>query len=413
MICNILCVGTELLLGQIDDTNSAYIAQQLVDAGITSYEHRRVGDNPERIEKAMRELLEVSDVVIVTGGLGPTHDDITRDVAAIVMGAELKQDDNIVEHMRTFFTQRNRAMPDSNLRQALVPVGATPIENCFGTAPGLICPVGDKVIYLIPGVPHEMKPMVVDVIVPDIVSRGDTQAIVTRTLKSWGIPESSLVEILSDFVIAGETQDVKVGFLARGMNGIYVKLSAAADTLQHAREVIAPVEKQVLAVLGNAVYGYDDDTMESVLIDVLQAHQQTLAIAESLTGGMLSSRLVDVPGSSVVHRGGVVSYSREVKENVLGVDVEDVYSIECASQMAQGVRKHLGSDIGLSTTGVAGPDDDNGHTPGEVYIGIATDTQTIARKFLLGGDRKRVREYTTITAFDFLRRYLLGLDLEN
>jgi nicotinamide-nucleotide amidase len=412
VICNVLCVGTELLLGQIDDTNSTYIGQQLVDAGITSYEHRRVGDNPERIEKALRDLLEVSDAIIVTGGLGPTHDDITREVTATVMGAELEHDSAVLENMKAIFARRNREMPQTNLRQAMVPKGATVIHNHLGTAPGLMCPVGDKTIYLVPGVPHEMYPMVTDTIIPDILSRGKATAIVTRTIKTWGISESSLAEQLDAFVQAGETSDVKVGFLARGMNGIYVKLSASADTKEQARAIIAPVEHEVLAVLGEAAYGFDDDTMESIVIDLLKKQGKTIAIAESLTGGMLSSRLVDVPGSSDVHMGGVVSYTKAVKHDVLGVQVRDVYSNECAEQMAQGVAKHLGSDIGLSTTGVAGPDEDNGHPPGEVFIGISTATDTIAQRFLLGGDRKRVREYTTITAFDFLRRYLSSFNLD-
>lgn len=409
MICNILCVGTELLLGQVDDTNSGFIARSLVDAGIESYEHRRVGDNAERIEKAVRELLENCDSLIVTGGLGPTHDDITRDVVAKVMGTELELDQDIATDMKKFFARRSQKMAENNLRQAMVPKGATPIINETGTAPGLICPIGDKRIYVVPGVPREMQAMITQVVIPEIVSRDTSpKAIVTRTIKIWGMSESNLGELLSEFIQEGEAGDVKVGFLARGVNGNLVKLSAAAQTSEQAQQLIAPVEERVVKLLGDLVYAYDNQTMESVVVDLLTEKGLTLAIAESLTGGMVSSRLVHAEGVSKTLKGAVVSYAKSAKNEVLGVDVKDVYSNECAEQMAIGVRKHLDTDIGISTTGVAGPGPDDGHDAGEVYVGVSVGESTRSMKYVFAGDRKQIRQYATISVLNMLRLHLQG-----
>lgn len=414
MICNILCVGTELLLGQIDDTNSSYIARRLSDAGILSYEHRRIGDNHRRLFSEINSMLDDADVLIITGGLGPTHDDITREVMAEVMGVELNQDDEIVEKMKQHFASRNRDMSSNNLRQAMVPDGARVLSNPLGTAPGLKCLLQhngvEKITYLLPGVPHEMEFMINEFVIPDLVKRAGSNVIVTRTIKTWGIPESNLAEMLDKYVQHGETDDIKIGFLARGINGILVKLSTAAVTKESAEEKIKPVENEVLNILGDCVYAFDGETMESVVIDLLRNKKMRLAVGESLTGGMILSRLVDVSGASDVLAGGVVSYSIDVKKSVLGVNADDVYSHECAKEMAQGVKKHLNADIAISTTGVAGPGPDGGHNPGEIYIGISSHSETISEEFSINGDRRRIREYTTITALDCLRKYLTGLE---
>ncbi len=414
MICSVLCVGTELLLGQIQDTNSTFIGEQLAHEGINSYEHRRVGDNPERIARAVTDLLENSDALIVTGGLGPTHDDITREVVAGVMGVDLVINQEVVAQMEALFAKRKRKMTGNNLRQAMVPVGATVIHNPSGTAPGLVCPIEiagvSKNVYLTPGVPHEMKPMITDFIIPQLVQEaGQTNTIVTRTLKTWGLPESVLAEMLDDIVVRGETGDVKVGFLARGINGIYVKLSTTAETREEALVKISHTENEVVELLGDSLFAYDSDTMESVVTNMLIEKGLTLSVAESLTGGMIASRLVDVAGVSEVLKGAVVSYAESVKSDVLGVDVEDVYSHQCAQQMAAGVRNHLSSAIAISTTGVAGPESVDGHQPGEVFVGLSTEEENLSYDFALGGDRIRVREYAAITALNVLRKHLLGL----
>jgi len=413
---SILCVGTELLLGQIHDTNSGYIAQELVASGIDSFEQRKVGDNFERIRDTLLSMLEVSDSVIVTGGLGPTHDDITREVTANVMGVELVLDENAEKNMRDIFTRRGREMPEINLRQAMVPVGATVIPNSLGTAPGLICPlkVGMKVkhLFLVPGVPHEMKPMIKDVVVPFIsATKNSNDVIVNRTLKSWGLPESELSEELYDLVEECDKGDVKIGFLARGINGIYIKISMKAKERKIAESEIAKIEKRILAKVGKYVYAYDDESMESILIDLLRKKGATLSIAESFTGGLICSRLVEIAGASDILKGGIVAYQVEVKQNVLNIEFDDVYSLDCAEKMAKATLNKFESDYAISTTGVSGPGSQlvNGveHKQGEVYIAIARDDFVVSKKLILGGDRQRVREYGTISALNLLREILL------
>lgn len=416
MICNVLCVGTELLLGQIDDTNSTYIGQQLADSGIRSFEHRRVGDNHERIAIAVTEMLLSADALIVTGGLGPTHDDITREVLADIMGVTLEKDNSIVENMEKFFAKRNRVMPENNIRQAMVPVGADLMRNPLGTAPGLVCPLKvagkEKTVFLLPGVPHEMHFMMNEYVMPLLREMSDSNAIVTKTIKTWGLGESVLAEKLDELVQLGEHGDVKVGFLARGINGIYVKLSTSDSTVESALEKIEPVQRRVEDIVGDFIYAYDDETMESVVIDLLRERKANISIAESLTGGLVMSRLVDVPGASDVLAGGVVAYTTDRKRDVLNVNVEDVYSHDCAIQMAIGVRDKFDSSFALSTTGVAGPGDIDGHKAGEVYVGMFDGNRCVSKQFLVGGDRLRVREYTTISALDMFRRMLLGLPIE-
>jgi nicotinamide-nucleotide amidase len=432
MNCSILCVGTELLLGQIHDTNSAYIGEKLAEAGIASFEHRRVGDNEERIIKAVTEMLQSADALIVTGGLGPTHDDITREVLAIVMGVDLEIDLDVVEAMKQRFASRNREMSENNLRQAMVPVGATLMRNPLGTAPGLVCPIEVtgkvKNVFLMPGVPHEMKFMLNEYVLPKLIAdSGENRSIVTRTIKTWGLPESELAQTLDEIVQQGEVGEVKIGFLARGINGIYVKLSASADTRVNAQQKIAPVQVEVEKLIGENIYAYDDETMESTVLNLLRDKGEKLAIAESLTGGFISSRIVEIEGASDVLLGGIVSYDTRIKRDILKVDAEDIYSYQCAEQMALGVKETFGASISISTTGVAGPDPVAGsdpvavatrysvenlpaklHEPGEVFIGLSSNTETISECFNLGGDRQRVREYATITALNMLRKYLLG-----
>ncbi len=406
VICNLLLVGTELLVGQIDDTNSSWIGRVLLDSGIKSYEHRRVGDNEQRITKAINELLENADCLIVTGGLGPTHDDITREVTAKIMGVDLIHDQDIENDMRAKFAKRNIEMPKNNLRQAMVPQGAIKIPNHTGTAPGLMCPINNKWIYLVPGVPHEMKPMITDHVVPHIKTNGELDSIVIRTIKTWGTSESQLAELLDEYVQQGENSEVKVGFLARGINGIYVKLSVSTKTKDEALALIKPVEAEILEVLGDLVYGFDDQSMEQIILDMFRQNNLTLAIAESFTGGMVSSRLVEVEGMSKVLAGSCVTYATSAKEKILNVKVDDVYSLDCAKQMAQGARNLYETDFAISTTGVSGPDPEQGHQPGEIYIGISGPHGDFAFPFQLGGDRNRVRQYGTITALNTLRLHL-------
>jgi nicotinamide-nucleotide amidase len=422
----IVAVGTELLLGQIADTNSAWLGDRLAAAGVVSHFHQAVGDNHERITLALRTALARSDGVIVCGGLGPTQDDITREAIAEIMGVELVRDQKIVDVIATFFAARGRTMSANNARQADVPVGATLIAQRAGTAPGLICPLGNKVIYAVPGVPHEMAEMFERGILPDLRARmaeaGEEGVIVSRVLRTWGASESGLAESLQGRIDALDADDadgvpagsVTLAFLASGIEGIKVRITARAATLSEGTARLDSEEKAVRAAiegqLGDIVFGVDDESMEVAVAAQLIARGVTLGVAESLTGGLIASRLVNVPGASAWFRGGVVAYHEQVKFDVLGVPVGPVVSEAAAAAMARGVCRVTGSDVGLGITGVAGPDDQEGVDPGTIFVGLRLPDGTIvSRELHLPGDRERVRQYGAISALDLLRRALIEL----
>ena len=409
LTCDVVAVGTELLLGQIVDTNSAWIGEQLAASGISSHHQTKVGDNMARIVAELRVALERADAVIVCGGLGPTHDDITRDAMAEVMGATLEQDDEVAERIRVMFAARNRAMSENNLRQALVPVGATVIPQTRGTAPGLICPVADKVAYLVPGVPHEMKEMLERAVLPDLRARaGDPWVIHSRVLRTWGESESGLDERLRPIIDRLErAQNPTLAFLASGWEGLKVRLTARAATDADAAALLEPLEDEIRAELGTTVFGVDDDTMESVVLDLLRRRGWTLALAESVTGGLVSARLTGVAGASDVLRGGIVSYASEVKFDLLDVPVGPVVNEATARAMADGARRRLGADVGLALTGVAGPAEQDGRPAGTLCMGFAIGDTVDAITRQLPGHRQQMRELSVITALDALRRRLL------
>jgi nicotinamide-nucleotide amidase len=415
MRIEIVAVGTELLLGQIADTNSAWLGEQLALGGVDSHFHQAVGDNQERIVLALRTALARSDGVVVCGGLGPTHDDITRDAIAEVMNVKLVRDPEIMKRIGEMFSSRGRAMPESNGRQADVPERATVIPQVMGTAPGLICPVGHKVVYALPGVPYEMYEMFTRAVLPDLRRRmadeGDSSVIVSRVVRTWGNSESGLAEVLAPRIAALDAGggNPTIAFLASGMEGIKVRITAKAADAATAGSLLEAEQKQVVALVGEAVFGFDDDTMESVVGAALKSRGLSLGLAESLTGGLVASRLVGVAGASAWFRGSVVSYASDVKYNVLGVPAGPVVSTEAARAMAEGARRVLGSDIGLALTGVAGPDEQEGQTPGTVFVALARDGRpTESLETHLPGDRDRVRQYATISALDLLRRRLLA-----
>ena len=409
MRCDVLAVGTELLLGQIVDTNTAWIGEQLAAAGIDSCLHVHVGDNQARMAGTLRLLLEEADAVIVCGGLGPTQDDITREAIADVMGAKLERRDDLAEAIREMFLSRGRAMPASNLRQADVPKGGEPIANPNGTAPGLLCPVGDKVVYAVPGVPHEMQHMVASAVIPHLLERsGERGTILSRSLKTWGSTESGLAERIAHRVDA--QTNPTIAFLARGIEGLVVRITAKAPTPEEAEALIGAEERALRDELGDLVFGVDDQTMESVVSDLLRARGWTVGLAESLTGGLVGSRVSDAPGSSEIFKGSIVSYATEVKRSVLGVTADKVVSAECAIQMAEGARQVLGADVGLAVTGVAGPTEQDGLPVGTVYFGLALpDREVEAVCSRLPGDRVRVRQFSTISLLNLARLRLLGL----
>jgi nicotinamide-nucleotide amidase len=409
MRCDVLAVGTELLLGQIVDTNSAWIGEQLAAAGIDSYLHVQVGDNQARVVETLRSLLAEADAVIVCGGLGPTQDDITREAIAEAMGAALERRDDLADAIREMFMSRGRAMPASNLRQADVPKGGEAIPNPNGTAPGLLCPVGEKVVYAVPGVPHEMRHMVASAVVPHLLERSGTRGtIVSRSLKTWGTSESALSERIAGRV---DTQtNPTIAFLARGIEGLVVRISAKAGSPEEAEALIGAEEAIIREELGELVFGVDEETMESVVSDLLRERGWTLGLAESLTGGLVGSRVSDAPGSSEIFRGSIVSYATEVKRSVLGVTAEKVVSAESAVQMAEGARRVLGADVGLAVTGVAGPTEQEGQPVGTVYFGLALPGhEPESVHTLLPGNRLLIRQFATISLLNLVRLRLLDL----
>jgi nicotinamide-nucleotide amidase len=413
MRCDVLAVGTELLLGQIVDTNSTWIGEQLASVGIDSYEHRQVGDNLDRIVAALSDQLERADAVIVCGGLGPTQDDLTRDALAALAGVELVRDAEIEAHLRSLFGSRGRDMPDNNLRQADVPVGADVLPNPLGTAPGLrvevATPHGARPVYAVPGVPYEMREMVTAHVLPDLLVRsGDVAVITSRSLKTWGTSESALAELLGERVDA--QTNPTIAFLARGIEGLVVRITAKAPSARDAESLLAAEEAELRALLGDLVFAVDDQTMEGAVLALCADRGWTLGVAESLTAGLVGARLADPPGATEVFRGSIASYATEVKRTVLGVAAEHVVSEECARQMAEGARRVLGADVGISVTGVAGPAAQDGQPVGTVCFGLAlpgADPEAFTAR--LPGDRVRIRQFAAISLLNLLRLRLAPL----
>lgn len=410
MRCEVIAIGTELLLGQIVDTNSSWIGEQLALTGIDCHYQAKVGDNVERIVGLLNLSLSRSDAVILCGGLGPTQDDITRDALAQYMGATLQRDPALVDRIRERFAARGREMPANNLRQADVPEGASAIPEMPGTAPGLICPVGDQVIYAVPGVPSEMRIMMVGSILPDLKRRAGSDAVIrSRTLRTWGQSESALAEMLTGRIEAlDRTGNPTLAFLASGVEGLKVRITAKAADSAQVDVLIAEEERLVREILGDIVFGVDQQTMESVVLDLLRQRGLTLAIAESLTGGLLASRLTDIAGASDVFKGALIAYASDVKHRHLGVAEGPVVSEAAAAEMARGVRNLLGADVGLATTGVAGPGTQEEQPVGTVYVAMALGEKVETRQLHLGGNRQQIRQFTVIGLLNLLRRRLLS-----
>ena len=415
MRCSVLAIGTELLLGQIVDTNSAWLGEHLAAAGIDSLVQVKVGDNQGRIAATLRGMLAEADAVIVCGGLGPTHDDVTREAIAEVMGVELETRDDLALAIEEMFTSRGRRMPANNLRQAMVPRGADVIPQRRGTAPGLVCPVtvagAARVVYAVPGVPAEMTEMFDRAILPDLLRRsGEAAVIASRVLRTWGESESGLNERLAALIAElDRAGNPTLAFLASGWEGLKVRLTAKAATREAATALLDEWDARVRAVVGEHVFGVDGETMESIVLGLLRDRGLTLGVAESVTGGLVTGRLTAVPGASDVLRGGVVSYASEVKHGLLGVPAGPVVSEAAAIAMAEGVRRTVGADVGLALTGVAGPAEQEGQPVGTLCVGVALPGgRTASRRLQFGPGRETMRQLCVITALDALRRELLA-----
>lgn len=416
MRCEVVAVGSELLLGQINDTNSSWIGQELAAVGIDSFFQTKVGDNLDRMVEVIEHALTRSDVVITTGGLGPTQDDITREAVAQVMGVELKTDEALVAKIEAMWGSRGREMPANNRLQARIPDGAKPIPVQPGSAPGIVASFDfagvAKLIYCVPGVPWEMREMMNEFIIDDMIERAGLTAVIrSRTLRTWGTSESGLAEQLADEIVrlddTGSTDGgVTLAFLASGMEGLKVRITAKGPDEDSVKALLDDEERRVRDIIGPIVFGVDDQTMESVVLNLCAEQGLTLGTAESLTGGLIAQRLTSTPGSSRAFRGGVITYATEVKSSVLGVPDGPSVSEEMVEAMALGVCDRLGADVSVATTGVAGPDSWEGIPPGTVWIATCVDGVVEARLLRYKTDRVRIQNYTTITVLNALRQRL-------
>jgi nicotinamide-nucleotide amidase len=409
MRAEIIGIGTEILLGQIVNSNAADISARLADIGVDVLNHQVVGDNVGRIAEAIRVALARADVVVSTGGLGPTGDDVTRDGIAEALGRPLRRRAEIEEFLREKFRRLGREMPESNLVQSDVPKGARYVLPERGTAPGLVLELdGGKRVYAVAGVPAEMREMLEGTIVPELTALAGEGAIVSRVVRVVGVAEASVGELLDD--LFRESSNPTVAYLA-SEGEVRVRLTAKASTREAAVALIEPLEEEVRGRLGDLVVGLDEETLEAAVGRMLVESELTVACAESLTAGGLASRLADVPGASAYLAGAVVAYAPEAKRRLLGVSGETLsrdgtVSEASALEMARGVRALFGTDVGISTTGVAGPDELEGHPPGELWVAVASEGGEEARHFRAPGDRAQVRRWAQVQALDLLRKHL-------
>ena len=405
MIVEVIAVGTELLLGQIVNTNAAFIGSILAERGFDAHFHQTVGDNQQRMVEAITTAVGRADAVIITGGIGPTQDDITREALAEATGRDLIFDEGYAEHLRGWWKRRKSTMPESNLRQATHPAGSELMINPRGSAPGIALEHEKTLIFCVPGVPAEMEFLVVNEVLPRLTRRaGVDQAIASRLIRTWGRSESAIAEVLDDLY---EAANPSIAFLANASE-IKVRITAKAPTVSEAMAKIEPVEMEVRARLGESVFGADGETIERVLLDMLAERSYTIGTAESVTGGMVTARLTDLPGSSAVVKGGIIAYDSKLKQELLGVDdISRVVEEATAIRMADGARELLGVDVAVALTGSAGPTPLE-KPPGTVVIGVATPDDTRAREMRYVGDRERVRVYATTAALHLVRLALLG-----
>lgn len=399
-------MGTELLLGQIVNSNTSTMGAALAERGIDAHYQQTVGDNLTRIADAIRVAIGRSDAVVMTGGIGPTQDDITREAVCEVTGREMVFSEDYADRLREWWSRRGREMPQSNLRQAYYPEGAEMLPNPRGTAPGLALEHEGKLIFCVPGVPAEMEYLMFAEVLPRLASAsGEEQVIASRLIRTWGRPESEVAEILDDLYTS--SVNPSLAFLASNSE-IKIRVTAKAETAAEARLLIEPMETEVRSRLGDSVFGLDDETIERVLMQLLSERGYTVGTAESMTGGMVSARLTDLPGSSAVVKGGLVAYDSELKHRLLGLtDITEVVTTDAAVAMARGARALLDVDVAIAVTGSAGPEPME-KPVGTVIVGVATPDDVRARELRFSGDRERLRTYGTAAALHLARLALIG-----
>lgn len=403
MNAEIITIGTELLLGQILDTNSLYLGKKLSEIGVNLYYKTSVGDNIARIKETLSIAASRSELIIVTGGLGPTVDDVTRDAIAEWTGKKLVLDDNLLLKIEHFFKNRNIKMPENNKLQAYIPEGALILENKVGTAPGFILQNNSKIIVCVPGVPAEMKPMMETGVIPYLIEKfgAGKFVILSKRIKLTGLPESLINEKIKDIFI--ESRNPTVAILAH-QTEIEIRLTAKAENREKAEELIDNLKKEIYNRLKDNIYGEDEETLEEKVANLLKGKKLTVSTAESCTSGLLAYRLTNIPGSSQYFLGGLNTYSNQSKINLLGIPEEVIkkygaVSEECAGQMAQRCRVKFGSDIAVAITGIAGPEGGTKEKPvGLVYMAVDLKGEIKVNKYNFGGLREIVRARSAQTA---------------
>lgn len=410
MKAEILAVGTEILLGDIVNTNTQYIAKRLSDLGINVYHQSVVGDNEERLSKAYELAFERADMVITTGGLGPTKDDLTKEIGAKYFGKELILHEKSLNHIKEFLSKSGKTMVQNNIKQAYIPKDSIVLPNPNGTAPGCIIEENNKILIMLPGPPKEMIPMFENYVVP-YLQKFSEGVLLSKVLRVVGLGESAMAEMVDDII--EKSKNPTVAPYAKDFEAI-LRITAKAKTEEEAYELIAPVEKEIRERLKDNIYGEGETTLENVVGKMLIEKNLTIATAESCTGGLLAGTLINYPGISSVFIEGAITYSNEAKMKRLEVKEETLekygaVSEETAREMAEGIAKAAGTNIGVSVTGIAGPSGGTAEKPvGLVYVGLYINGNIKTKKLNLSGDRQKIRNSTVINTLDWIRRELLN-----
>lgn len=414
MNAEILAVGTELLMGQIANTNAQYISSRLPEVGVGVYYHSVVGDNASRLKECLKLALSRADVVVMTGGLGPTQDDLTKETVAEYFGRKLVLHEESLSKMKSFFERLNRPMTQNNIKQAYLPENSLIIKNKNGTAPGCIIEEGEKIVVMLPGPPSEMKPMFDDTVLPYFAQRA-AYRLKSRFVRIFGIGESAMEDKIID-LIENQTNPTIAPYAKEGE--VTLRITARYGQEDGEQDLIVPVLENIQKRLGSYIYSTEGKSLDEVAAELLMAGDIRISLAESCTGGLLSGRLTATSGISKVFDRGIITYSNRSKEESLGVKAETIekhgaVSRETAMEMAEGVRKLSNTDLGLSVTGIAGPEGGTPEKPvGLVYIALAHPQGVYCKQLKLWGGRDRIRSVTCLHAFDMIRRHLLKLPLE-
>ena len=409
MTAEIIAIGTEILLGDIVNTNAAYLARELAQLGINTYHQEVVGDNPERVLETFEHAFERANLVITSGGLGPTQDDLSKEMGAKFFGVPLKEDSKARAHIEGYMQRLGRSITENNWKQAMLPEGSLPLYNNNGTAPGFILNRDERILIMLPGPPSELIPMFADQVIPYLHALSE-DVLISRTLHICGTGESAVESILQE-QMRKMTNPTLAPYAKEGT--VDLRITAKAKSEEVAREMIAPVEEEIREIFGQQVFGADADTLESVVVELLAARGWHVATAESCTAGWASGRIVNYPGASKVLEGGLVTYSNEAKMALLGVKKEtlDQYgavSVQTAAEMAEGAAKILGTETAVSITGIAGPGGGTDEKPvGTVCVGVFCQGKIKTERFQFSRNREANRRLSVVKALDMLRLIIL------